>query len=121
MDWGGCVLALSFTVLLLVGLLRGGVEVSVVLTCCGQANDSLEQAPWTSAEVLGPLVASVVSFAAFCLWEQRIATLPLLPLRLFGNRDVVGVMLCTMLTYAATFIGTKAQGQRQAKLTCDMQ
>lgn len=63
------------------------------------------QAPWISAEVLGPLVASLVALAGFCIWELHVAALPLLPLRIFANRDVVGVMFSTLMSFAATFIG----------------
>jgi EmrB/QacA subfamily drug resistance transporter len=44
---------------------------------------------WTDPRVLGLLLATVVLFAGFVVWELR-AEQPLVPLRLFGRRVVAG-------------------------------
>jgi EmrB/QacA subfamily drug resistance transporter len=66
LDLGGVVLASAGLFALTFGLVRGGAL------------------GWTSATVLGALVAGVVLLAAFARYEQRTAT-PMLPIRFFGS------------------------------------
>lgn len=37
--------------------------------------------PWRSAIVLGPLCAGIVAVGLFCVWEAKVAKLPLIPSR----------------------------------------
>jgi EmrB/QacA subfamily drug resistance transporter len=55
---------------------------------------------WTSAPVAGAGVAGIVALAIFIACERR-AREPMLPLRLFRNRDFAGANLLTLLLYAA--------------------
>lgn len=48
-----------------------------------------EHGDWLAPEVLGPLVAGVLLLAAFVV-RQVLATVPLLPLRVFADRDRAG-------------------------------
>lgn len=54
---------------------------------------------WGHPLVLVPLVAGVVSFAAFVAWERR-TRVPLLPLELFRSHDFSAVNLATLCVYA---------------------
>lgn len=58
---------------------------------------------WTSAEVLGAFAAGVVLLVSFVLIERRVSH-PIVPLRLFGNRDRVAAYL-TMLLVVGTMFG----------------
>lgn len=74
------------------GLLLAGAGVFLLVFGIVRGND----AGWSSAEVLLPLLGGAVLLAAFVWWESRTAT-PMLPLRLFRNRsfavvNVVGVL-----------------------------
>uniref|UniRef100_UPI00263BC5C7 DHA2 family efflux MFS transporter permease subunit n=1 Tax=Leifsonia williamsii TaxID=3035919 RepID=UPI00263BC5C7 len=66
----------------LVGLLLAGPGVLGVVYGIVRGND----AGWSSAEVLIPLIAGAALLVAFVLWERR-ASAPLLPLRLFRDRS----------------------------------
>lgn len=41
--------------------------------------------PWTSAIILGPLCAGIVAAGLFCIWEAKVAKLPLIPSRSISN------------------------------------
>lgn len=73
MDWVGIFLITSSFASLLFAMFGGGAVY-----------------PWTSGEVLGPLIAGVCGLVLFVLNEKLVAdrnrTQPLIPLRLFGNR-----------------------------------
>lgn len=89
LDFAGLVLASVGVFALVFGIVRG--------------ND----AGWTSAEVLVPLIDGVLLLAAFVFWETR-TTSPLLPLRLFRNRsftaaNIVGVVF-SLGIFGAVFI-----------------
>ncbi|WP_020392796.1 MFS transporter [Kribbella catacumbae] len=58
---------------------------------------------WTSAEVLGAFVAGVILLVSFVLIERRVSH-PIVPLRLFGNRDRVAAYV-TMLLVVGTMFG----------------
>ena len=52
------------------------------------------------APVAGAAFAGLVGLAAFIAWEARAAR-PMMPLRMFRNRDFAGANLLTLLLYAA--------------------
>jgi EmrB/QacA subfamily drug resistance transporter len=84
-DWlGAAVLALGTTALLL-GLVWGGRDY-----------------PWTSAPVIGALVAAVVLLAAFALVERRVRE-PILPFELLRNPTVASSVACLALVGMAMF------------------
>jgi hypothetical protein len=60
--------------------------------------------PWTSAQVLVPLILGVVIFAAFLYWEAHHAILPIVPVRLFRIKTVVGVLISTVMNGMAFFV-----------------
>ncbi|MFB9261758.1 DHA2 family efflux MFS transporter permease subunit [Bradyrhizobium erythrophlei] len=57
---------------------------------------------WTSAEVIGTLIAGMVFAAGFVLWELRAAA-PMVPIRLFGSRAFASAMTASVLFYAAMY------------------
>jgi EmrB/QacA subfamily drug resistance transporter len=59
--------------------------------------------PWLSARVLSALAVAVVLLAAFAVIEQRLATEPLVPFRLFAARSVAGANVMMLLAGAAFF------------------
>ncbi len=86
-DFTGAILASGATICLLLGLTWGG----------NQTYD------WSSPQVIGVLVASVVLYIAFFIME-RFATEPILPLDLFRNRVFAADMLLG-LTAGMTLLG----------------
>ena len=87
------------------------VDLTGALTICGALVlfvDAVAQVPgngWTAPRVLVPLVASLVLFTLFVTVERRAAH-PLVPLRIFSSRTLVGGNLVT-LTAA---VGAYGQG-----------
>ncbi|MGW6281851.1 MFS transporter [Kribbella sp. NPDC055071] len=79
-------------------LATGGV-LSIVWGVVHGADDG-----WTSAGVLGTLIAGVVLLAAFVSWERRTAA-PMLPLRLFSDRAFSAVNI-TSFTFAVGVFGS---------------
>jgi hypothetical protein len=79
-DYGGSILTIISSVLVLLGLNWGGVTF-----------------PWTSAAVLVPLCLGVAVFAVFLVWEAKYAKLPIIPTHIFRNKTVVGVYIVTLL------------------------
>jgi EmrB/QacA subfamily drug resistance transporter len=59
--------------------------------------------PWLSARTLSALAVAAVLLAAFAVIEQRLATAPLVPFRLFGSRSVAGANLVMLPVGAAFF------------------
>jgi EmrB/QacA subfamily drug resistance transporter len=57
---------------------------------------------WTSAVVVGPVVAGAVLVAAFVAWELR-ARQPMLPMRLFRNRAFAAANGASLLMYFGMF------------------
>jgi EmrB/QacA subfamily drug resistance transporter len=57
---------------------------------------------WSSAEVVGTLVAGAVLLVAFVRWERSVAE-PMVPLRLFADRDFAIGNLTTFLMSGAIF------------------
>ena len=66
----------------IVGLLLSGVGLLGLVFGIVRGND----AGWSSAQVLAPLLGGAVLLAAFIVWESR-SSHPLLPLRLFRDRS----------------------------------
>jgi EmrB/QacA subfamily drug resistance transporter len=84
-DWvGAALLALSSTSLLL-GLVWGG-----------------RQYPWSSGHVVGSLVAAVIVFALFLVYERRVPE-TILPFGLIRNRIVAASLICMTLVGMAMF------------------
>ncbi|KAJ3748316.1 MFS general substrate transporter [Lentinula detonsa] len=53
--------------------------------------------PWTSGVILGPLIAGIVVVGLFCVWESKVARLPLVPMYIFRHMTVVGVYICMFI------------------------
>ena len=81
-----------------VGLVTAGVVALVwALT---RAND----VGWGSAETIGTLTAGTLLLAAFVWWEHRVAQ-PMVPLRMFAERDFAIGNAATFLMSGAVFAG----------------
>jgi len=77
--------------------LAGSVAVTGGLLSLVYAIVHTDQVSWTSTSTLVALLVSVLLLAAFVLIEAKVATHPLVPLRLFQSRSVTGanlVMFC---------------------------
>ena len=85
-DFLGAISLITTLVLLLLGLNSGGNIV-----------------PWTHPLVLTTLPLSAVSLAAFIYIESKIATEPVIPVRLLLNRTVLSACLTNWLTTMCTF------------------
>jgi EmrB/QacA subfamily drug resistance transporter len=64
---------------------------------------STDRHAWSSAQTIITLVVAAVLLAAFVLIEARLATHPLMPLRLFKSRFVTGANVVMFLFGAAMF------------------
>jgi EmrB/QacA subfamily drug resistance transporter len=62
------------------------------------------QVGWSSAEVVGGLIAGVALMLAFVAWERRAAE-PMLPTRLFRNRAFSAGNAAIFFTFASLFTG----------------
>jgi EmrB/QacA subfamily drug resistance transporter len=60
---------------------------------------------WGDPLVTGSLVLGVAALLAFVAWERR-APHPMLPLRLFTNRNFAGANLATAFVYGALMLGS---------------
>ncbi|KAE9390123.1 MFS general substrate transporter [Gymnopus androsaceus JB14] len=76
-DYVGVLLTLGACTMIMLPLVWGGVTF-----------------PWSSAIVLGPLCAGIVTVGIFCVWETKGAKLPLIPMYIFRHMTVVGVYIC---------------------------
>ncbi|KAF4634827.1 hypothetical protein G7Y89_g3276 [Cudoniella acicularis] len=86
--WAGSTTFASASVLVLLGLQFGGVSF-----------------PWASSTVICLLVFGILDFAVFVLTQWKIATLPLMPLRLFQSRSVLATLatcFCSSMNAVAT-------------------
>jgi EmrB/QacA subfamily drug resistance transporter len=81
-----------------VGLVSAGVIALV------WALSRADEAGWSSAEVLGTLVAGTLLLVAFVRWESS-ASEPMVPLRLFALRDFAIGNVTTFLMSGAIFAG----------------
>ncbi|MGN6142031.1 MAG: MFS transporter [Mesorhizobium sp.] len=80
--------------------LPGALSVTIGATALVFALVEGPEIGWQAASVVGALILSAVSLVAFALIEARSAE-PLMPLRLFTNRNLVASMIITFL-----FMGT---------------
>ncbi|KAG7085523.1 hypothetical protein E1B28_003083 [Marasmius oreades] len=85
-DWIGCLLILSFSVLLAFSLQVGGTS----------------GYPWTSAKVLAPLIISFCIIPAF-VYVETLHPEPVLPLRLLRVRNLSLMLLFSLTLGAALF------------------
>jgi len=60
---------------------------------------------WGNVRVAVPLIAGVVLFAAFIVWERR-SPEPMMPLKLFGSRNFAVGNLTTLTLYAGLGVAT---------------
>ena len=81
-----------------VGLITAGVV--ALVWALSRAN----QVGWSSAEVVGPLIAAVVLLVVFVRWESSVGE-PMVPLRLFAVRDFALGNVTTFLMSGAIFAG----------------
>ena len=81
-----------------VGLVTAGVV--ALVWALSRANE----VGWSSAEVVGPLIAAAVLLVVFLRWENSVRE-PLVPLRLFAVRDFAVGNLATFLMSGAIFAG----------------
>ncbi|BGP12769.1 hypothetical protein JCM10213v2_000686 [Rhodosporidiobolus nylandii] len=86
MDWLGTVLALAMTICFLVPLAGGGSSFA-----------------WDSPVVISLFVISGVLVGLFCLVQGYLAPLPLLPARIFRNRNIALLLGQTFLVGIAYF------------------
>jgi EmrB/QacA subfamily drug resistance transporter len=81
-----------------VGLVTAGVV--ALVWALGRSGD----VGWSSAEVVGTLVAGAVLLVVFVRWESSVRE-PLVPLRMFADRDFAIGNLVTFLMSGAIFAG----------------
>lgn len=87
-DWIGNLLVIGGTLMVLIGLEFGGVQFA-----------------WNSATVICLIVFGFVTLAIFCVWVARIAEYPVIPMRVFQNRNsVIAYMLA--ICHAMSFMGS---------------
>lgn len=87
-DWIGNLLVIGGTLMVLIGLEFGGVQFA-----------------WDSATVICLIVFGFVTLAIFCVWVARIAKYPVIPLRVFQNRNSV-IAYLTAVCHAMSFMGS---------------
>ncbi|KAF8520865.1 MFS general substrate transporter [Hysterangium stoloniferum] len=80
MDWLGNFIIIASSCAVTFGLTRGGIN-----------------APWSSAQVLVPLIVGVLGIAGFIIYEALVAKHPLVPWHILSNRT-------SSSAYAQTFI-----------------
>lgn len=103
-DYGGCITSLAATVLLLIGLTWGGVSypwVSAHGKFFINASFNCTLLKSMSITVLAPMISAAVLFVAFLFIEGRVASHPIIPLRVFTNVTSAGVLAATFLLGAA--------------------
>ncbi|GAA5918979.1 hypothetical protein JCM1841_002670 [Sporobolomyces salmonicolor] len=86
-DYGGSFLTMSASVLLILPLNWGGTSF-----------------PWVSGPVLGCLIAGVVTFAIFFVWEGKIAKIPVVPPAIFKQRTVATIFYNTFCSGATILV-----------------
>ncbi|KNZ72287.1 hypothetical protein J132_04081 [Termitomyces sp. J132] len=75
-DYIGAILTLAGCTLVILPLIWGGVTF-----------------PWKSAVVLAPLLSGFLVIVIFCLWEWKLAQLPIVPMYIFKHLTVTGVYI----------------------------
>ncbi|EKM60198.1 uncharacterized protein PHACADRAFT_132704 [Phanerochaete carnosa HHB-10118-sp] len=90
MDWIGNALVIGSSTAIVLALTWGGV-----------------QHPWSSAQILAPLIIGVLGLLSFLLYEARVAKHPLVPISLVSNRTsfsgYVQTFILPVLTVAVTY------------------
>ncbi|WP_371573345.1 MFS transporter [Streptomyces sp. NBC_01314] len=81
--------------------IAGAALVTVGLSVLVYALVDAEQAGWGSTRTIGMLVLSAVLLGAFVLVELRFVAHPVMPLRIFGNRNVSSANGVSLLVGAA--------------------
>ncbi len=81
----------------------GAVTVTGGLVALVYAIVRTERYAWSSPQVLIPLALAVVLLASFLVIQQRFSRAPLMPLRIFRSRTVVGGNLVMLLLFCAMF------------------
>ncbi|KAJ4000462.1 MFS general substrate transporter [Lentinula boryana] len=76
-DYTGILLTVGGCTLIMLPLIWGGVTY-----------------PWNSVVVLAPLCCGMFVVVLFCLWEWKVAKLPIVPMHIFKHITVVGVYIC---------------------------
>src|SRR5947209_12919566 len=80
----------------------GAVAITGAMVLAVYAIVNGNSAGWTSTQTIGLLSASVLIFAAFVAWEARVPA-PLIPLRIFGHRNLSAANVVGVLWAAAMF------------------
>jgi EmrB/QacA subfamily drug resistance transporter len=82
--------------------IAGAVTITTALLLAVYGVVGTEEVGWTAPQTLGLLAAAALLFAAFLWIESRVAA-PLVPLRLFGSRNVSTANILAVLWAAAMF------------------
>ncbi|GAA5969764.1 hypothetical protein JCM11641_008035 [Rhodosporidiobolus odoratus] len=82
-DYGGALLTIAATVLVILPLNWGGTSF-----------------PWVSGPVLGCLFAGIFTFVLFMLWEWKVAKIPVVPPFIFKQRTVAAIFASTFFSGA---------------------
>jgi EmrB/QacA subfamily drug resistance transporter len=77
---------------------EGGVLATIGLGALAYGLTAASELGWTPPAVLGPLLASALTLAAFIWWEAR-APSPMVPLHLFRLATFSGANMITLLLY----------------------
>ena len=83
--------------------LAGAITVTAGLVVLTYAIVGSEQHGWGSVRTLGLLAVGAALLAGFALVEARLAAEPLVPLRIFGSRQLTGANLVVFLMGSAAF------------------
>ncbi|KAL1747378.1 major facilitator superfamily domain-containing protein [Schizophyllum fasciatum] len=75
-DYPGCAMVLAGCVLVILPITWGGISY-----------------PWSSAEVIAPLMSGILLLSVLCVWEWRFASLPIIPMYIFKVKTVAGVFI----------------------------
>jgi EmrB/QacA subfamily drug resistance transporter len=81
----------------------GAVTVTAGLAALVYAIVGTDTHPWGSAQTLSVLAVAVILLAIFLVLELRVASEPLMPMRLFRSRPLTGSNLVMLLVGAAFF------------------
>ncbi len=81
----------------------GSLTVTAGLAVLAYGIVNTDQYPWGSARTLGTLAVAVVLLGAFLLLQLKVSANPLMPLRLFRSRWVVGANVIMLMLGAAIF------------------
>ncbi|KAF4974884.1 hypothetical protein FZEAL_8266 [Fusarium zealandicum] len=84
LDWPGSVLIIGGTIMWLLGLEFGGITF-----------------PWKSATTICLIVFGVLAMGLFLVYEAKVAKFPVVPIRLFHNRNRVA---CYVLGFTHAFV-----------------